>query len=208
MRQQQNLNGEKSLEQNSLPDSMRVLESQIRECFGRVAYTHKTQEKCADIIKCRNDNLKLFQIIFSAIISVSFFTKIFGDWKPSGVDVALVLGVIVSLILFGLNTYLKDYDLGALMQRHSNSATELWGIRESYLSLLTEIKAGIITTENIVIRRDELQEKLSSIYMGSPRTINRAYAEAQKALKKNEELTFSDNEIDVMLPKDLRRTEL
>lgn len=187
---------------------MRVLESQIRECFGRVAYTQKTQEKCADIIKCRNDKLKLYQIIFSAIISVSFFSKIFGDWKPSGVDISLVLGAIFSLILFGLNTYLKDYDLGALMQRHSNSATELWNIRESYLSLLTDIKAGIVSTGQITNRRDELQEKLSGINMGAPRTMNKAYAEAQKALKLNEELTFSDKEIDVFLPIDLRRTKL
>ena len=194
--------------QNFQVNAIAILESQIRECFGRVAYTHKTQEKCADIIKCRNDRLKFWQIILSAIIAVSFFSKIFGDWKPYSIDMALVLGVIVSLALLALNTYLKDYDLGALMQQHANCASELWAIRESYLSLLTEIKAELLKADEIVKRRDELQEKLAGINLGSPRTINKAYALAQKALKVNEELTFSDQEIDVMLPKDLRKTEI
>jgi hypothetical protein len=30
-------------------DSIKVLESQIRECFGRVVFSHKTHEKCSDI---------------------------------------------------------------------------------------------------------------------------------------------------------------
>lgn len=199
--------GGRSMEQNFQHNSIMVLESQIRECYGRVAYTHKTQEKCADIIKSRNDLMKLWQIILSALISTSFFVKIFTEFIFYGIDVALVFGVVVSTILLALNTYLKDYDLGALMQKHSNCATDLWGVRESYLSLLTEIKAGIVNTPEIVKRRNVLQDKLNGIYLGSPRTINKAYTEAQKALKNNEELTFSDQEIDIMLPKDLRRIE-
>jgi len=54
--------------------------------------------------------------------------------------------------------------------------------------------------------RDDLQEKLLEIYRGSPRTIAKAYKEATKALKKLEELTFSDAEIDAILPKALRKT--
>ena len=208
MNLQRNQNGKRSMDLNSQANSLMILESQIRECFGRVAYTHKTQEKCADIIKSRNDKVKLIQIILSALISTSFFVKIFGSTKIWEIDVAFVLGAILSVVLLALNTYIKDYDLGALMQKHSNCATDLWAIRESYLSLLTDIKAGIIDVVKIMERRDEIQEKLTGIYMGSPRTINKAYSLAQKALKQNEELTFSDKEIDVMLPRDLRRTEL
>lgn len=207
MKPQQNQNGEKSLELNSQPDAVKLIESQIRECYGRVTYTHKTQEKCADIIKTRNDNLKLIQIILSALISTSFFIKIFGEFKIYEIDVAFVVGAILSVILLALNTYLKDYDLGALMQKHSNCATDLWTIRESYLSLLTDIKSGTIAYKEITTRRDELQKILTSVYMGSPRTINKAYTEAQKALKQNEELTFSDSEIDNILPQDLRRVK-
>lgn len=191
------------MEQNSQVEKstqLAILESQIRECFGRVVYSHKTQEKCADIILSLHLRLKLLLIIISAIVTTSLLIKLFGaqDW-------ALMLGVILSTILFGLNTYMKDYDLGEISQKHTNAANELWDIRESYLSLLTDIRANQLSVNQVIIQRDELQKRLHNIYSGSPRTNYNAYKEASKALKENEELTFSDNEIDAFLPKELRK---
>ena len=39
-----------------------LLESQLRECFGRVVYSHKTHEKCADIYHRKQGFIKLVQI--------------------------------------------------------------------------------------------------------------------------------------------------
>lgn len=192
------------MEQNSQLDKtiqMEILESQIRECFGRVVYSHKTQEKCADIVLKLHKRLKLLLIIISAIVTTSLLIKLFGDQEW-----ALMVGVILSTILFGLNTYMKDYDLGEISQKHSNAANELWDIRETYLSMLTDIKADQLSINQIISQRDELQKRLFNIYSGSPRTNFKAYKEASKALKINEELTFSDKEIDAFLPKELRRT--
>jgi hypothetical protein len=192
------------MEQNSQPDKtgqMEILESQIRECFGRVVYSHKTQEKCADIVLKLHKRLKLLLIIISAVVTTSLLIKLFGDQEW-----ALMVGVILSTILFGLNTYMKDYDLGEISQKHTNAANELWDIREIYLSLLTDIKASQLSVNQIISQRDELQKRLFNIYSGSPRTNFKAYKEASKALKINEELTFSDKEIDAFLPKELRRT--
>jgi hypothetical protein len=101
---------------------------------------------------------------------------------------------------------MKDYDLGEIMQKHANAATELWNIRESYLSLLVDIKSKVVSIDQIITKRDDLQNKLLNIYSGSPRTYSKAYKEASSALKLNEELTFSDEEIDVFLPLELRKT--
>lgn len=177
-----------------------ILEAQIRECFGRVVYSHKTQEKCADIVLELHKKLKLGLIIISAIVTTSLLIKLFGDQEW-----ALMLGVILSTILFGLNTYTKDYDLGEIAQKHTNAANELWDIRETYLSLLTDIKANQLSIKEIISVRDELQKRLHNIYTGSPRTNYKAYQAASKALKVNEELTFSDEEIDEFLPKELRK---
>lgn len=192
------------MEQDSLLDKkaqMEILESQIRECFGRVVYSHKTQEKCADIVLILHKRLKLLLIIISAIVTTSLLIKLFGAFEW-----ALMVGVVLSTILFGLNTYMKDYDLGEISQKHTNAANELWDIRETYLSLLTDIKASQLSINQIISQRDELQKRLFNIYSGSPRTNFKAYKEASTALKINEELTFSDNEIDAFLPKELRRT--
>ena len=205
IQQQQNLNGEKFMEPNSPTEKsaqLKILEAQIRECFGRVVYAHKTQEKCADIVLVIHKRLKLALIIISAVVTTSLLIKLFGDneW-------ALVVGVILSTILFGLNTYMKDFDLGEIAQKHTNAANELWDIRETYLSLLTDIKAEQLSVNQIINQRDELQRRLHNIYSGSPRTNSKAYQQASKALKINEELTFSDQEIDAFLPNELRKTK-
>lgn len=67
------------MEQNSQADKLaqlEILEAQIRECFGRVVYSHKTQEKCADIILSLHKKLKLFLIVISAIVTTSLLIKL------------------------------------------------------------------------------------------------------------------------------------
>ena len=94
-------------------DSRALIEGQLRHCYGRVVYSHKTQEKCADILLSRLSTIKLWQIILSSITTASFIAAIFGA-GPVGV----VIGVIVSTTLLVLNAYTKNYDLGQLTQKH------------------------------------------------------------------------------------------
>lgn len=177
-----------------------ILEAQLREIYGRVVWTHKTQEKCADIILKRHKKIKVSQIILSAITTTGILVAVFGESVIVGIASA-----ILSAILFGLNTYTKDYDLGEIAQKHTNAASDLWNIRENYLSLLTSLKIENLSIDEIIKRRDELQEDLFNIYNGAPRTINKAYKEATKALNINEEMTFSDDEIDNLLPNKLKK---
>ena len=51
----------------------------------------------------------------------------------------------------------------------------------------------------------ELQERTSEVYSNSPRTDAKSYTAAQKALKTEEEQSFSEEEIDIMLPNSIRR---
>lgn len=178
---------------------VKVLESQLRECFGRATWTHKTHEKCADLLNSRLDSIKLSQIIMAAVATSGILLSVFGESKPIGIASALV-----AFCLTILNTYMKQYDLGGLAQKHGDSAALIWDIRERYLSLLTDIKAEIVDISGIQQQRDRLQSELFGIYKGSPRTISKPYKEATKALHIDEELTFSDSEIDNLLPKAMR----
>ncbi len=186
------------MEQNS---QVKIFEAQIRECFGRVVWTHKTHEKCADILNKRSSNIKLLQIILSAVTTTGIMVTVFGEKKWVGIITALI-----STSLLALNTYLKKHDLAQIAQKHANCATSLWNIRETYLSLLTDIKTENIPIQEIITKRDKLQKELHGLFKGAPRTISKAYEEATKALKTNEELTFSDEEIDNFLPKELRKS--
>jgi SMODS and SLOG-associating 2TM effector domain family 4 len=196
---------EGSLWNNSQTDdtaeSRRILEGQLRECYGRVVYAHKTHEKCADILLSRLTTIKVWQIILSAITTAGFVGAVFGPGKVSA-----FIGMIVSILLLALNAYTKNYDLGELAQKHRQSATDLWIIRERYLSLLTDLAMKEKPIETLQKQRDELVEQLHAAYSGAPSTTFQAYRKAQEALQKLDDMTFTEAEIDKFLPKELRRS--
>jgi hypothetical protein len=179
------------------------LESQLRECFGRCAYTHKTHEKMADGCSTRLWRLKWGQIVVSALTTAGAVGIVF-DRSSAFFTYGTALLSISMLIL---NSYAKDLNPGGEAQKHREAASDLWNVRESYLSLLTDIRDASVALADIRKRRDELQAQLHKIYRAAPRTNDEAYGKAQKALKENEELTFSDKEIDVFLNEPLRRTK-
>jgi hypothetical protein len=185
-----------------------VLEGQLRECYGRVVYSHKTHEKCADILLTLHKRIKLAQIILSAIVTGGLFTALFDfqpltEYKQIGVFVTL----IISTILLVLNTYTKDYDLGEIAQKHRQAGADLWIIREQYLSLLTDLHIHAQPINETLAKRDRLAEELHAVYTGAPSTNYKAYSMAQQALKELEDMTFSDEEIDSFLPRELKRLE-
>ena len=181
-------------------DSYDLVEGQLRECYGRVVYSHKTHEKCADILLKRLARIKLSQIILSAIATGGCVAAFLGT-GPIGAGV----GAVVSTVLLALNAYTKDHDLGEIAQEHRQAAARIWLIRERYLSLLTDLRARGESLESVRSRRDALLKELHGAYSGAPSTTVRAYKEAQKALQQSKEMTFSEKEIDQLLPRELKR---
>ena len=115
---------------------MAIFEGQLRECFGRIVYSHKTHEKCADILLKRLALIKLWQIILSAITTGGFIAAILGAG-----NIGAVIGAVVSTSLLVLNAYTKNYDLGELAQKHRQAGVDLWicGLSGKSTSLLLPI---------------------------------------------------------------------
>ncbi|MCP1790981.1 hypothetical protein J2R95_000402 [Bradyrhizobium japonicum] len=178
-----------------------ALESQVRECFGRCAYTHKTHEKMAERSASTLRRFKWAQIVLSALTTGGAVGVIF-DRSSTFYPYATAL---LSISLLILNSYLKDLDPGQMAQKHRETASDIWNIREAYLSLLTDIRDEAFSLVDLRTRRDDLQGQLHKIYRIAPHTDGAAYGEAQQALKYNEDLTFSDQEIDAFLPAPLKR---
>lgn len=193
------------MEQHSQTDdtlqSRKILEGQLRECYGRVVYSHKTHEKCADILLCRQGRIRVFQIALSAMTTAGFIGAIFGAGK-----VGAVLGLIVSTVLLALNSYTKSYNIGELAQKHKQAAIDLWLIREKYLSLLVDLAMREKPIEALQEHRDKLVEQLHQVYAGAPNTTLPGYKKAQEALQKLQDMTFTDAEIDAFLPTELKRS--
>jgi hypothetical protein len=176
------------------------LEDQIRECFGRVVYTHKTHEKEAEECSRTLSRFKVAQIVLTALTTSGAVGVLIVDegWLKF-VTAGLAL---LSLLVSG---YMKGFDPGATAQKHRDAAAALWNIRESYLSLLTDLRMNAVVPEIARERRDELQTRLAALHKGAPQTHSSAYAKAQKALQHNEEYTFAEGEIDLFLPSTLRK---
>ena len=183
-----------------MSEQKKLLESQIREIYGRVVYTHKTHEKCADVLKERNDCLKITEVILSALTTTSILIVIFGE----GI-IFQFLAALFSTTLLCLSLYSKDYNLLALAEKHKQAAVDILEVREKLLSLLVDIRIGNKDVSDYQVERNKLNEQLLNTYRGAPKTINKAYKIASKALQKNEEFTFSDEEIDKFLPESLRK---
>lgn len=187
---------------NDSPDPKQVLEGQLRECFGRVVYSHKTHEKCADILLKREAKIKLGQIALSVITTGGLVSVLLGTGT-----VGTSLTSLFSALLLGLNLYTRNHNLSELVYKHKQAANGIWLIREKYQSLITDLVIGGKSLEVLLRERDVLMADLHSVYSSAPRTTSCAYTKAQKALKYNEDMTFSDAEIDAFLPKELKRSQ-
>jgi hypothetical protein len=178
-----------------------LLEDQIRECFGRVVYTHKTHEKMADLCAGTLRRFKIAQIVLSALATCGVVSLFLTDDLLAKILTALLS--FANLVVAG---YMKGFDPGGTAQKHRDAAVLLWSVRESYQSLLTDLARGALAASDATTRRDELQATVARIYQGAPHTNNKAYQTAQQALKELQDYTFSDEEIDKFLPGSLKRS--
>ena len=174
-----------------------ALNTQLREAYGRLVYTFTTHLKMMNRLVCKNRKIKYAQIILSAISTGGFLGSIIANQI-----ILTYVGGIFSTALLALNLFFKDFNLAEDIKQHRIASDNLWLIREQYISLLTDFP--VLSEEEIINKRDSLQNQTFEIYKQSPKTDAKSYAAAQKALKGEEEQFFTPEEIDKMLPAHLR----
>ncbi|MEJ5946996.1 SLATT domain-containing protein [Pseudokineococcus basanitobsidens] len=187
------------------PSRDTFLLAQVREAFGRIAYSHKTHEKQADICFTKHRRQQAALVTLTAISSGTFLAALVG-LLGSAVLTGLVTSSIALLVTWtslGAKTFKYEEQSNA----HRRVASQLWDVRESHISLIADLMSGAISDAEGRQRRDELQLSAQNCYGDAPRTSQRAFKRAQTGLRNNEELTFSSHEIDVMLPEALRLGE-
>lgn len=185
-------------------DERDLLVDQIRHVFGRAAYTQKTQEKQADQCYAKHRHQQWLLIGLTAVSSGAFISSSAGSFLST--EMGAVVTSFIAVLVSGITLATKSFTYGEDMQKHRDTAARLWNLRESYMSLLVDLQSGAASTGDGRTRRDELQANAYSVYSDAPRTTGDAYQAAQSALQVDEELTFSDEEIDVILPAMLRQT--
>jgi hypothetical protein len=179
--------------------------AQVRESFGRVVYSHKTHEKQADICFSKHRWQQGVLIALTAISSGTFLAAVvglLGDPLLTSLATSSI-ALLVTWISLGAKTYRFADESDA----HRGIASRLWDVRESYISLISDLMSGDVSDDQARARRDELQEATRAAYADAPRTTSKAFTRAQDGLKRNEEMTFTPREIDLFLPEALRLDE-
>jgi len=142
-------------------------------------------------------------MVMTAVSSTAFVSSLLG--LATGERWAPLVTSFIALIVTAMNLGTKTFKHGEEMQQHRDTAAKVWDVRESYLSLIVDLRAGACSIQDGIAQRNDLQERYCAILGDAPRTTPEAYEAAQDGLKNREDLTFSEKEIDQMLPVQLRR---
>ena len=145
----------------------KILEDQIRECYGRLVWTYTTHQKCADILENKSRRIKFFKIALNSISATGLISYIITNqvWLP------IITIVFTTLALF-LDIYTLSYDIDKEINLHIDMINKLWNIRESYLSLLVDIKNNNIDITEIMKKRDEPIARFISLITAVERVLN------------------------------------
>ena len=170
------------------------LKNQIKDAYGKVIYTCTAHHKLADRLEKKIKYVCNAEIILTALFFVVTFVSFLTE-NPFWTWLGLIL---VTLSLSFLNLYFKDYKIRDEINQHRKAANTLWGIREEYVSLLVDFDT--LEDSEIQKKRDVLCNKVSEVNNHYPATDKKSYKAAQKALQKEEEQTFKENEVDSILP--------
>ena len=177
-----------------------VLESSIRDTFGSVVWSHKIQEKQADICSQHYKRLETMKIIAASITTVGIISLIFQNelWIK-------IAAAIVSLVSTFISAFFKSFDLKAMTSQHKQAANNLLEIRDELKLLLLKIHLQIADEQTLYGQYEALVRRLDAIYKDVPSPTEKAVDMARAALQINKDNDITDKEIDLSLPIALRK---
>ena len=122
------------------------------------------------------------------------------------INIKIISTIFSALCLF-INTFYKTYNLRESKTKHKSIALEFLCLKNESICILSDINLSRINLEEAINKRNNLLDKYHDICKKSLNTSNRAVKLASKALKIQQDNTFSIEEIDSYLPIELRKGE-
>lgn len=161
--------------------------TEIRNTFGRVAYTHKTHEKDAERYR---DHARRIKIANVGIIGVTASAAILAPLLGSVVAAWTAAGTAVVAVVFA--AFQLSFDPAGDANAHTLAAKSYLALRNEYRRLIAD--ASRLNASDLRARRDSLARQLDHLDRTAPSTSPQAYERARQALGGTEELTFTDAE--------------
>jgi hypothetical protein len=181
--------------------------SALRNMYGQVLYSHKIQEKAAEIALGFSTWLRILQIIATVLTAGSAISTAFASSKcPTEIALdcvshgAITITAILASIALALELTGLRFSPEKSVEAHRRAAERLWSVRERLLRLVTDLNDGATSEQNARTERDSFMLELDAIYRDAPRTSALAYRKAQRSLKVANEATFSEDELNKLIP--------
>ncbi len=190
----------------------KYLLANVRFYFAQCVFMNNCHYKAYSRLEKRKKMISKFVLGFSATTILLLILQIIG--LENGYDKLINVLAFVGLVLTGASLVfelINKEDLSILMYQHKDTAEKYKSLRDKYMSLIEEVMSNSTDEKELRRKKDELQEKYSSIGLYSPSTDYSDYEKAQEKLglkgNSDEEFTWSNEEINKFLPQELRLEE-
>jgi len=177
----------------------------IRQQFAQSVFNHKIQEKAVERISKINNTIKIGNITLLFLIILFLVLQL--KYPENFIFAGVSIGITIFEILFF--AFQKEFSFEEKENNHKQSAKSFLKLRDRFLILIADTMSGV-NDEKIKLRRNGLFEQYEIISSLAPQTNSDDYNNAQEKIlgkkQRDEEYTWSDEEIDRFLPKELMST--
>lgn len=170
-----------------------------RELYGRVVYSHKTHEQEREIWSSKTSRTNLANVLLTGLTTL--FSIISASLNPKW---ALVATAISATATVAFVLWQSSFDPAGKENSQRTAAKELLWIREQLLILIMNAHMSSVPEDQLQKALDLISRELTAVYKFAPCTSPEAYSRAEAMIKRGQ-ITFSDDEIDDMLPTQLRK---
>lgn len=180
-------------------DDLRPILATARELYGRVVFTHKTHEQEREIWSRKVSWMNRINIDLAGLTT---FLAVLSASIPQ--TVALIATAVSAGATVCFTVWQSSSDPSSKEAKHRVVAKELLWIREQLLLLITNCHVSTFPPDHLQKCLEVITRELTAVYKFAPDTSPEAYGAAEKMIKDGH-FTFSDDEIDAMLPTELRK---
>lgn len=172
-----------------------------RELYGRVVYSHKTHEQEREIWSSRSSWSNLINILLTGLTTL--FAIISASLTPTWALVATAISAVATVIFV---VWQSSFDPAGKENAQRTAAKELLWIREQLLIVIMDAHMPSVTDQQLQVALGTINRELTAVYKFAPNTSQEAYSRAEAMIKRGH-MTFSEEEIDSMLPAQLRNQQ-
>lgn len=179
-----------------------ILLDVVRQSYASVVWTHKIQEKQADIYSKRKNILDTINIIVATLTSCGVTSIVVNKDCFALKFITFAL----SFITVAITAYFKNFDLKSLQKQHKDAANNFIVIRNELLQVIADIHMQNEDVKSLNDRYKSIMERLNKLLMNAPIVSEKAGKRADAVFAKEKGYFYKEEEIDRFLPPELRKS--